>query len=153
MTDTQDFNMMREYIDKNSIGVLGTTNDDGTPHGAAVYLCADDHKRIVYVLTKDQTKKFKNLTARDQVSLTVLNPSENSTLQANGHASVVDDPNVITEMVEKTTSTHASALGWMPPLAKIEEGEYKLVAISIDSARLARFDGMAVGSERIFTTV
>jgi general stress protein 26 len=149
--DNQAYARILTYIDYNPIATLGTLNLDGTPHGAVVYVCADDHRHVVYFLTKNKTKKYENLIARDRVSLTIVNPSSNSTLQADGRAFVVNDAPTINTMVKKITQLHASATEWLPPIAKLHAGAYVVVGVEIWHARLAQFKGMTIGSEHIFT--
>lgn len=147
------YSKIATYIDYNPIAVLGTTNLDGTPYGAVVHVCTDDHRHIVYFLTKTETHKYKNLIARDQVSLTIANPVENSTLQASGRAVVVRDPKTVDMVVKKITRAHATSSEWLPPIAKIRAGSYVIVGIEVWHARLAQFKGASIGDEHIFTQV
>lgn len=139
------------YIDRNPIATLGTINEDGTPHGAIVYVCTDDHQAKAYFLTKLETLKNKNLRRDSRVSLTITNPGENSTLQANGTAQEIDDPQVIDAAMNKLTRLHVNAVDWLPPIAKLRAGPYILISVELTHARLAEFQGMAIGDERIFT--
>lgn len=138
------------YIDTNPVATLGTINEDGTPHGSIVYVCTDDHHSIVYFLTKAQTRKYKNLTANNHVSLTIANPSENSTLQASGTAAEIQDAQIIDAAMNKLTRLHVNAVDWLPPIAKLRAGPYVLVAVTLQYARLAEFQGMSIGDEHIF---
>ena len=47
------------YIDHHPIATLGTIDTDGTPHGAIVYVCADDDRPMVYFITKQQPGNIK----------------------------------------------------------------------------------------------
>lgn len=150
-TNSETYNKILDYIDNNSIATLSTINIDGSPHGAAVYVCADDSRRVVYFLTKTGTRKYKNLSERNQVSLTIVNPSENSSLQANGRAFVTRDTSVIDMVVKKINRAYAGAADWLPPISQLHAGPYVMVGIEIWHARLAEFDGMKVDNEHIFT--
>ena len=141
------------YVDMNPIATLGTINENGTPHGSIVYVCTDDHHSVVYFLTKAETRKYKNLIANNHVSLTITNPSENSTLQASGTAKEILDAQVIDAAMNKLTRLHVNAVDWLPPISKLRAGPYMLVAITIEYARLAEFQGMNIGDERIFTQI
>ncbi len=149
--ENEPFAKILTYIDNNPLATLGTINLDGTPHGAIVYVCCDDYRHIAYFLTKTGTRKYKNLSARDQVSLTIVNPGENSTLQANGRAFSVHDSRIIDSVTKKITRVHGSAAEWLPPIAKIRAGAYVIIGVEIWHARLAEFKGMAIGDEHIFT--
>lgn len=139
------------YIDVNPIATLGTLNDDGTPHGSIVYVCSGNHGKVVYFLTKSETRKYKNLSANNHVSLTIANPGENSTLQANGIAAEVQDAQVIDAIMNKLTRLHVNAVDWLPPISKLRAGPYVLVGVTLEYARLAEYEGMNIGDERIFT--
>lgn len=139
------------YIDINPIATVGTVNTDGTPHGSIVYVCTDSARPIVYFITKAETAKYKNIQTNNHVSVTITHPTENSTLQANGTAHEVQDAQVIDEVMNKITKLHVNAQDWLPPIAKIRAGAYVMIAITLQSARLAEFDGMNIGDERIFT--
>lgn len=140
------------YVDRNPVAILGTINADGTPHGAAVYVCTDGHeKRTIYFLTKTETTKFRNLTSDSRVSITIVNPDENSTLQSNGEAFEVEDPRLIDRIMTKLTEQHAHAKNWLPPISKIHGGAYVMVGVRLSGARLAWFKGKSIGDVHLFT--
>lgn len=103
------------YIKKNPVAVLGTANSSGNLAGAAVYIVPLAMGEVAFV-TKKATQKFQNLETHPQVSLTILNTEENSTLQADGAAQVVDDGKIIDLVMEKLTKVHAKSADVLPPL-------------------------------------
>lgn len=147
------YDEVKAYFEANPLAVVGTTNLDGSPHGAVVYVCADDARHTVYFLTKTETRKYKNLEARDKVSLTITNPEERSTLQADGRAATVHDSAVREKIIKKISNAHATAAEWLPPIAKLNAGTYVVVAVDVWHARIARYKGMTVGDEHIFAQV
>lgn len=149
--NTSNYNLIRSYVDKNAIATLSTINEDGVIHGAAIYVCADEDRPVVYFLTKQDTRKFRNLRAHPQVSLTIVNRSENSTLQADGEAFEVSEAHVIDSVMEKISREHDYAHDWLPPIAKIRAGAYVVVGITLSSARLAQFKDKAIGDKQTFT--
>jgi len=149
--DKESYSKILSYIDQHPIATLGTINPDGSPHGAVVYICADNHQGTIYFVTKQETKKYQNLLGRDRVSITVVNPMDNSTLQADGRAFTVQNPAVIDMVMKKIAHEHVSAKDWLPPIAKLRAGAYEVVGVTLARARLAEFQGMAIGSEYIFT--
>lgn len=142
--------IIMSYIDINPIATLATVNADGTPYGAIVYICTDNHQPIVYFITKNETKKYKNLSANNKVSLTITHPIENSTLQANGIAKEVREPVLLDEVMQKLAKLHVNVHEWLPPIAKIRAGAYVLVGVTLEWARLAQFENMRIGDEHIF---
>ena len=148
--DKEVYDKIQTYISNHPIATLGTINADGTPQGAVVYVCADTHRPVVYFITKQETVKYKNLKDRNQVSLTIVNPADNSTLQANGKAFTIQDPDIIDVVMKKIAHEHVSAKEWLPPIAKLRAGAYEVVGVELERARLAHFNGMTIGSKDIF---
>ncbi len=142
---------IRAYVDQNPIATLGTINPDGSPQGAVIYVCLDSHRPVIYFITKQATRKYENILRHSQVSLTIVNPSENSTLQAAGRAFEVQDAPTIDMIMKKIAHEHVSAKEWLPPIAKLRAGAYVIIGVELTSARLAQFKGMVIGDEHIFT--
>lgn len=149
MSDTSNQYEIAAYIKENPVMVLGTVGGDGLPHGAAVYGVATSSEQL-YFVTKTETQKFKNISLNPNVSVTIVNPSENSSLQADGKATIVNDPQVIEVVMTKMTNVHSRGADWMPPIAKLHAGAYQIVGINLHRARLAQFKGEHIGSQRIF---
>lgn len=142
---------IKAYIAKNPIATLGTTNAQGVPHGAAVYLCTGSNA-TVYFITKQNTAKYRNLKEQKQVSITIVDPSENSTLQAVGRAFEVADAATIDDVMQRIALIHDTANDWLPPIAKLRAGAYVVVGIELTRTRLAHYQGKTIGDEHIFTT-
>jgi general stress protein 26 len=149
--DMQKYAKIASYIRSHAVATLGTIDDDGTPYGAIIYVCCDDHHATVYFITKNGTRKYKNLTARPDVSITVTNPGDISTVQAKGRASQVQDATTLDMITTKITRTLATAPEWLPPVAKLHAGEYAMVAVELTEARLAEYAGKQIGEPGIFT--
>jgi len=149
--DANTYHKVKAYIDKNPIATLGTINPDGTPSGAVVYICTDPEHPVVYFITKQETKKYQNLRDRHKVSLTIVNPTESSTLQANGRAYEVESAMTIDMVMKKIAHDHVSAKEWLPPIAKLRAGAYVIIGVELTYARLAQFQGMVIGDQHIFT--
>lgn len=150
--DSEQYVTIRNYVIKNPIATLGTCDAHRVPHGAAVYMCTDTNRSVVYFITKQDTAKYRNLKEHEKVSITIVNPSENSTLQAGGRAYEVEDAITIDEVMKKIASEHDSAKDWLPPIAKLRAGAYVIIGIELTHARLAHYQGMVIGDEQIFTT-
>jgi hypothetical protein len=89
----------------------------------------------------------------EAVSLTIVNPKENSTLQAAGRAFTVRDSHVLDMVTKKMVRANAAASEWIPPVSKLNAGQYVVVGIKVTHARLAEFEGMELDREQIFTEV
>jgi general stress protein 26 len=153
MSTKEQYEKIASYIDNNPVAILGTIDENGGPYGAAVYLCADPHHPKAYLLTKNETRKFKNLSQRNKVSLTIANQKENSTLQATGRASVTHDSEILDMVLKKMVRANPFASEWVPPVSKLEAGQYAVVQIDLEYARLAEFNADGPGSDHIFTEI
>ena len=147
------YTKIANYINFNPIAILGTTDDNNIPYGAVVYVCTDDHRPIVYFITKNGTRKYKNLVARPAVSITIVNPEDTSTLQAQGQANIVRDPTTIDIVTAKITRIQAGSPDWLPPVSKIHAGEFDMISVELTAARLAEYHGRQIGEPGIFTEV
>lgn len=137
------------YIEKNPIAILGTIGKGNMPHGAAVYICATSPNQL-YFVTKTETQKFKNIQLNPEVSITIVNPAESSSLQASGIAHVVSDPDTIEMVLGRMVHIYATSPDWLPPISKLRAGPYQIVGIQLTFNRLAEFLGKHPGSEHIF---
>lgn len=141
------------YIDEHPTVVLSTIDEYGRPYGTVVYAVSGDRdsRMHVYFLTKNDTTKYRHITARPAVSITAFDEDKVSALQAQGHADVEHDPRIIDMVMKQLTRTHAHAVEWLPPIAKIRAGNYVLVGVTITHARLAEFTGKTIGDDDIYT--
>ena len=138
-----------DYIKDNPVMVLGTANEQGKPHGAAVYVCAPTAE-TVYFVTKSETLKFKNIVHNPHVSVTIVNTADNSSLQAAGHAKVINDPSTIESVMGHMAKIYATSADWLPPIAKLRAGPYQVVGVKLEHTRLAHFQHAKPGSPVIF---
>ena len=152
MSDTEsDFMDIMNYIDKATTAVVSTINDDGTPQAAVVYIVAgSDH--TAYFVTKDSTRKYQNILKRPQVSLTMYNERDTSTLQVIGEAFTSDMEHMISYVLDRVKKEHAIRAEWLPPVTKLRDGKLKIVGVKIIHARIAEYAGVGVGGPK-FTVV
>lgn len=148
--NTDEHKTILTYIKNHPVATVGTVNPDGSPHGAVVYVCSEDRLSTIYFLTKQDTKKYKNLSVRSRVSITIVDLVDNSTLQAEGRAFTVRDPATIDAVMKKIAHEHVTAKEWLPPIAKLRAGMYEVVGVELLHVRLAQFKGMTIGDEHIF---
>lgn len=149
MNDLANQDEIVTYIRDNPVMVLGTVDEDGLPHGAAVYTLVVSAKQL-YFVTKTDTQKFKNLVRNPNVSVTIVNPSDNSSLQAGGTAHAENSPQIIEAVMMKMNSVYAHGADRLPPITKLRAGAYQIVGIQLHHARLARFKSENIGSKHIF---
>jgi len=151
MTAVNDRHEITSYIKHHPVAILGTVDTHGAPHGAAVYVYASS-LQAVYIVTKTDTQKFKNILGNPHVSITIADPAENSSLQITGKAHVVkNEPNVIEMVMQNMTKIYTTSPEWLPPIVKLRAGAYQVVSIEVNYARLSEYKGKQPGSTHIFT--
>lgn len=152
MADSEAYFKIVNYIEQHPLATLSTVNDDGTPHGAVVYICALSDQTVCFI-TKNLTQKYINITERPTVSLTIGDDKDSSTLQLAGQASVVNNAELIDTIIKEITRVHARMAEWLPPIAKLRAGNYAVITVKITHARLGQFKGLDIGSRDIFTEI
>ncbi len=139
------YGKIMRYIEHNPAAVLSTTGDDG----AVVYVIVASYGRLGFV-TKTQTQKYANIVKHPEVSLTFFNETEGTTLQATGKAFVADSADLKDYILDKMQKAHAIMADWLPPVTKINAGEYAVMGIELTYARLAEYQGVDI-SGPVFT--
>lgn len=143
------------FLANNHIGVLATASNLGKPHAATVYITFDQDLNI-YFITRKNTRKSQNLQGNGQVALAIYNAASQTTLQAEGTAIEVTQPdkiqwicNDIWRIASQTNSTNA------PPQTQLMgAGDYIAYKLSAPSLRLATYaQSVTAKPEDIFTIV
>jgi uncharacterized pyridoxamine 5'-phosphate oxidase family protein len=138
-----------DYVEANPAAVLSTADKDGTPHGAVIYVMVGSHGTLCFV-TKNKTRKFQNILDQPGINLTFFNEKDSSTLQVAGRAFVADSPALQNMILDKMKALHAIRSEWVPPVTKVQAGDFVVVGVEIASARLTSFQGMSMdGSPKI----
>lgn len=130
--------------------VLGTVTESGVPYGAVVYI-HQESPTLLYFVTKTDTQKFKNIQHNPHVSLTGVQPSDNTTLQVSGKASVESDPTTIEHVMGEMTKVYVRGADVVPPIARLRAGAYQVIRVHVSHIRLADFKNGPVGKQHIFT--
>lgn len=101
-----------EFLNKRDIGVLSTIERTGSLRGAAVYYVVKDG--YVYFMTKENTRKARNIIANEHVAFTVFDEQGLETIQLAGMAEQVTDDKtrmkVITAILRTRTYNDGSHL-------------------------------------------
>lgn len=152
MSHENDHRKVLDYINDHPEAVISTVDNEHVPHGAVVYIYANDLKRL-YFLTKTETKKFTDLKDHSPVSLTFFDTKENSTLQINGKSYIEADPHVVGVTMQKLMQEQVHESHWIPPIARIEAGDFVLVGIIPQKMRLAEYGAETTLGDDVFTEV
>jgi len=130
-----------QFLIEHDVAVLSTIDDDDKPEGAVVFYSVGDDKRL-YMVTKSETAKARNLTKRPDVGLTVFDGLRQQTAQIKGTADIVNDQKVRQQIFDEIIRTRMYAPeAKTPPIAQIEAGSFVILAITVDSLKYRDFGG------------
>ena len=139
--------MNKEFLDKvalflgaqkSRLGVVSTVNSENKPESALVYFTFDE-KLNIYFVTRDITKKYKNIIENKNVAFVVSKEIPPQTLQIEGVGSVHNNPedqkDLYKELVGLASSKHFS-----PPVSQINSGGLAFIKISPTWIRFGNFE-------------
>lgn len=122
-----------QFLKENDTAVLSTADRNGTVHGAVVYYLIDQNN-LLYILTKSDTNKGKNVYARGQVAMTIHKPGSLKTLQIQGNAAIETDQKkkdiVLSSMIKPRIYKEGIL---QPPVAKLQKGSFIVIRVSVTS--------------------
>jgi uncharacterized protein YhbP (UPF0306 family) len=135
MKDT--FKEPYDYLTRHKVAVLSTTDGKGGVWGAAIYYAINESLTF-YFFTKKDSKKYQQILKNAQAALTVVDDTEQTTVQAAGRIEEVplDEQN---EAYRKLVLVHpAGEFSWKPPVSKLD-GETVLLKLSPTTLQYANF--------------
>lgn len=128
-----------DFLRSNDLAVLSTVDRNGNVHGSAVYYLVDKDNQV-FVLTKSGTNKAKDVYAHNQVALTIFNEKSAQTLQIQGLAEFETSKrtkDLVIAQIEKPRQYNNEF--HMPPVVKIQAGEYVIIRISPTEAKFTDY--------------
>lgn len=143
-----------EFLDTNRIGVLASTSPDNEPHGSVIYHSTTQDFDVSF-LTKKGTQKYRNLKIHNHVVLVVFDPHNQSVVQVYGSAKEITDSYEINRLAAAifVTSLKNSDVG-IPPIAKLDAGEYIAFVIKPDQIRMASYSNLESSNyDEIFESI
>lgn len=130
---------LADFLGKNQVGVLATTDSSGKPHAATIYITFDRQFNI-YFVTKKDTQKSRNLQDNRQAAIAIYDASSQTTVQAEGLVVEVTETeqvewvfNDIWRIASKTSTSNA------PPPSQLAAGKYVVYRLATPSLRMATF--------------
>ncbi|HSX18221.1 MAG TPA: pyridoxamine 5'-phosphate oxidase family protein [Candidatus Saccharimonadales bacterium] len=129
-----------EFLARNHIAVLATVGKQSeTPHAAVIYYTTTSKLNIFFV-TKIGTQKSRNLESNPLAALVVYDPSAQKTIQFNGTAKRIDDPNrlqtaleIMAKYSEETANTKTL------PISRLDAGDYVLYKVTPQNIRMGEY--------------
>jgi nitroimidazol reductase NimA-like FMN-containing flavoprotein (pyridoxamine 5'-phosphate oxidase superfamily) len=132
-----------------SLGVISTVNEFNKPESATMYYFYDNAFNIFFV-TRSESRKYKNIQKNPNVSFVVSSEHPAKTIQIEGVASEVFDPDQQVKYFDKLMAK-AKESNPMPPVDQMVIGEMVFMKISIMWARCGNFEIMKEGDKFIET--
>lgn len=133
-----------------SMGVIGTVSENNTSETATMYYIYDDNLTI-YFVTRSGSRKYNNILKNPHVSFVVSSEHPPKTIQLEGVASEVLDPNEQVDYFNKLTAKIAESSA-IPPVEQMVAGEMVFMKMTTTWARLGNFIVMKEGDKFIEIT-
>ena len=95
---------------------------------------------LIYLITKSETAKVKNLSANASVALTIFDVRGLKVLQMHGYAQIEHDKNtkqVVFQQLIKPRR-YGKIVSW-PPVTKIRDGSYVVISITPSSIKFSDY--------------
>lgn len=131
-----DFDNVVVFLRRNALGTISSINADNEVDTANVYFRVEDDLTL-YFVTKEQTRKFGNITERNTVTLSVVDEAGLCTAEIKGTASVVNESEDISETLlalHKEVEERGSGY-WIPPIGRLDAGPFVVVKIAPSHVR------------------
>lgn len=111
------------------IAVLSTINSENAPHASVVHFVTDKDDNY-YVLTKKETNKIKNIQHDNRVALAIHDEHSLKVTIVHGVAELNKNKAIFQEVYEHIMQIrHYKEGAKLPPIAKINAGEYVVLKI------------------------
>lgn len=143
---------IHKFLSDNKAGVLCSTGTDGEPHGSVIYYVLNQDLSVSFI-TKDETRKYANLKSNSSVMLVVFDERSQTVAQVIGEAAEIKDHYEINKVAAAIVMTSIKTSdGGIPPIAKLNAGEYTAFTVHPDQIRIARY-AKADSAENIFESI
>lgn len=126
---------------------------DGEPHAVVVYYSLGKDF-VISFLTRNGTKKYDDLMHNDHVMLVVFEPPKQKVAQVIGKAVQVKDSYKVNEVAADILRASLDSESGMPPIIKLDAGEYTAFRIRPDQIRMASFASPESGDyDNVFESI
>ncbi len=124
----------KAFLLSHDTAVLSSEDRRGNLYGAVVYYHVGPEDKI-YLLTRSETAKARNVLAHQQIALTIYDADPAQTLQIHGVAMIETDQKIKDEIFSKMISPRKYKGGTLlPPVNALREGSYVVIAITPTTA-------------------
>lgn len=129
----------KNFLVSHEIATLSTVSEEGKPHGATVYYACDKNN-FIYIVTKDQTTKAKDIGRYPYIALTITDANLMQTMQLEGVAHIETDVGITKNIYDtilrpRFLEGHAQ----LAPIIHLPLGEYEVIVIEPTYCRLTNY--------------
>jgi general stress protein 26 len=125
-------------LQKSKLGVISTVNEENKPEAALVYFAFDLDLNL-YFVTRDTSRKYKNIMKNKYVSFTAATEDPPQTLQLEGEAAVHSDMEDQKKLYQELIGL-ASSRNFSAPISQMDSGSLQFVKISPQWIRFGNFE-------------
>ncbi len=126
-----------QFLRQHDTAVLSTLERTGNVTGAVVFYGFDNGH--IYILTKDSTRKARNMMINQQVALTIYDAQRLQTAQVQGIAEVELDPTVRQAVYDQLARPGRTGKQHTPPVTKIQNGSFIVFRIVPEQFSFSNF--------------
>lgn len=127
-------------IDNNPLAVISLNKKHEAPHSSSVFVVRSDPFDL-YFVTKSDTEKYRCLQTDNKISVTFSNFESQQTIQSTGEAEeITAEGGTMEELFKKLAHIKPKGdINWLPPIVKLNSGDYAIFQIKLDNLRYADF--------------
>lgn len=126
------------FLYKNTACVLSTIDRTGNVGASVVYYTPSNDSSI-YILTKTNTQKARNIFANSRVAVTIFNQATLETLQLQGIATIETDLTIRKQVFSNIVKNHDRATSNQLPVFQIKGDEFIVIKIEITSVKFSDY--------------
>lgn len=128
--------LVSDFMKTHFSGVLATADLMGAPQASVVYYNFNDDYSL-YIATKRETQKYKNIAENNQVAFVIYDEEAQSSMQVSGHVSEVEDEDIKQDIINNMFSLSSQlSKREFPPVEKLYAGEYVALKLSPQVMRM-----------------
>ncbi len=143
-----------DFIASNPLSVLSINQKHNAPYATPVFVICDDQLNLQFV-TKVKTHKYELLDHDDRVSVTIHNAEKQQVMQATGEASRIGSGEGQAQIFfdQVNALQKSSDANWMPPIVKIEAGEYAIFSVETNWMKITHFNSHISGPPTVLQII
>lgn len=139
VTEREKAQRIYTFLKQQQVGTLATVDPNGEPHGAVIYFFIEKDFTITFA-TKNKTKKYDNLSHKNHAMLVVYEPVSQTTVQITATTEEIQDDMVAQQVYRQMLNASMNnSISGMPPVAKIDNGNYAAIRLTPLQMRMAVF--------------